>query len=129
MPVPAVAVILLLEDGHDTVLVVGYRLNPFEFLGCRFEQAVTNLKIYDRDTVVLCELFDLFVDAGGSSLDRFTGYLAASVKEVPGEAFFVLEFGGDAVGYDPVEAFVAEPDMVKDGLVRENTVMEKDKDK
>ena len=129
MPVPAVGIGLLLEYGHDAVLVVRYRLDLLEGPGCRFEKIVADIEFYDFEVVVLCELFDLFMDMGCSGLDCLSRNFAIFATQVSTEARLVLEILDNAIGYDPVEAFVAELYMVENGLVREDPFMEKDKDK
>ena len=128
MEVPAVGIVLLLEYGHDAVLILWYWLELLECLGGRFEQAVADIQHDDLKIVVFCELFHLFMEARRPCLDGFSRYFAATVDEVSRKARLVLQLLGNAVGDDPVKAFVAESDMVQEGLVMENTVMEKDKD-
>ena len=68
------------------------------------------------------------MEARRPDFNGISRYFPATVEEVSRETWLVLQFPGNAVGDNPVKAFVAEPDMVQEGLVMENTVMEKNKD-
>jgi hypothetical protein len=68
------------------------------------------------------------MEARRPGFNGFSSYFAALVEEVSREAGLVLQLLGNAVGDDPVKAFVAEPDMIQECLVMENALMEKNKD-